>query len=71
MPDHPQSNGQAKIFNREIKRILDKIVNANEWFLKLYDALWAYKTSFKIPIGMLLYKIVLMKACHLPLELKH
>ena len=26
---HPQSNGQAEIFNREIKKILEKIVNAS------------------------------------------
>ena len=25
---HPQSNGQAGIFNREIKKILEKIINA-------------------------------------------
>ena len=26
---HPQSNGQAEIFNREIKNILEKTVNAS------------------------------------------
>ena len=26
---HPQSNGQAEIFNREIKKILEKIVNTS------------------------------------------
>ena len=38
---HPQSNGQAEIFNREIKKILEKLVNASkkDWSIKLDDAL--------------------------------
>ena len=38
---HPQSNKQAEVSNKEIKNILEKIVNANkkDWSLKLNDAL--------------------------------
>lgn len=51
-PYHLQTSGQVEISNREIKRILEKTVHPNrkDWSVRLNDALWAYRTTFKCPL---------------------
>ncbi|KAH9649711.1 Ribonuclease H [Citrus sinensis] len=70
---HPQSNGQAEVSNKEIKKILEKVVNLSrkDWSLRLHDSLWAYRITYKTRLGMSPYRIVYGKACHLPLKLEH
>jgi hypothetical protein len=41
------------------------------WRSKLNEALWAYRTTYKMSIGMTPYQLVYKKTCHLTVELEH
>ncbi|GJX86837.1 reverse transcriptase domain-containing protein [Tanacetum coccineum] len=69
-PSNERSSGGS---NRGLKRILERTVGENRasWSDKLDEALWAFRTAFKTPIGCTPYKLVYGKSCHLPIELEH
>nr|GEW27475.1 reverse transcriptase domain-containing protein [Tanacetum cinerariifolium] len=70
---HPQTSGQVEVSNRGLKIILERTIGQNRasWSDKLGDALWPFRTAYKIPIGCTPYKLVYGKACHLPIKLEH
>ncbi|GJT38771.1 reverse transcriptase domain-containing protein [Tanacetum coccineum] len=57
-PYHPQTSGQVEVSNRGIKRILERTIGENRasWSDKLDDALWAFRTAYKTPIGCTPYR---------------
>nr|GEW62695.1 reverse transcriptase domain-containing protein [Tanacetum cinerariifolium] len=70
---HPQTSRQVEVSNRGLKRILERTIGENRasWSDKLDDALWAFRTAYKTPIGCTPYKLVYGKACRLSIELEH
>nr|GEW52529.1 reverse transcriptase domain-containing protein [Tanacetum cinerariifolium] len=68
-----QTSRQVEVSNSGLKRILERTIGENRasWSGKLDDALWAFRTTYKTPIGCTPYKLMYGKACHLPIELEH
>nr|GEV49693.1 reverse transcriptase domain-containing protein [Tanacetum cinerariifolium] len=56
-----------------IKCILKRSVgyNPKNWLEKLDDALWAFRTAYKIATRCIPFRLVYGKACHLPIEIEH
>ncbi|GJZ73388.1 reverse transcriptase domain-containing protein [Tanacetum coccineum] len=63
---HPQTSGQVDVSNRGLIRILERTVGENRasWSDKLDDVLWAFRTAYKTPSGLLLTSSLYGKACH-------
>ncbi|GJU52002.1 reverse transcriptase domain-containing protein [Tanacetum coccineum] len=63
------TGGPSYAHNPQLRKTVGK--NRASWSNKLDDALWAFRTAYKTPIGCTPYKLVYGKACHLPVELEH
>ncbi|GJU13802.1 reverse transcriptase domain-containing protein [Tanacetum coccineum] len=71
---HPQTSGQVEVSNRGLKRILERTVGENHasWSDKLDDALWAFRTAYKTPIGCTPYNLCYGEGhVYLPIVLEH
>ena len=67
----PQTNGAVEAVNKNIKRILRKMVETSmDWSEKLPFALWAYRTSFHTSTGATPYSLVYGMEAVLPVEIE-
>ena len=67
----PQTNGAVEAANKNIKRILRKMVETSkDWSEKLPFALWAYRTSFRTCTGATPYSLVYSMEALLPVEIE-
>ncbi|GJY14615.1 reverse transcriptase domain-containing protein, partial [Tanacetum coccineum] len=48
-----------------------KNTSKKDWSYKLDDALWAFRTTFKTPLGTTQFRIIYGKACHLLVKIEH
>ena len=66
-----QTNGAVEAINKNIKRILRKMVKTSQdWSEKLPFSLWAYRTSFCTSTGATLYSLVYGMEAMLPVEIE-
>ena len=67
----PQTNGAVEAANKNIKRILRKMVETSrDWSENLPFALWAYRTSFRTSTGATPYFLVYGMEAMLPVEIE-
>ena len=67
----PQNNGAVEAANKNINRILRKMVETSrDWSEKLSFTLWAYRTSFRTSTGATPYSLVYGMEAVLPVEIE-
>ncbi|XP_076929698.1 uncharacterized protein LOC143594218 [Bidens hawaiensis] len=62
---HPQTSGQVEKFKKTVGN------SRADCAENLDDALWAFCTAFKTPIGTAPFCLVYGKVCHRPIDLEH
>ena len=69
-PGHPQANGQTKVTNRTLLRIIkSRLVGAKgTWPEELPSVLWAYKTIARTPTGETPFSLTYSTEVVIPIE---
>ncbi|GJU29248.1 reverse transcriptase domain-containing protein [Tanacetum coccineum] len=69
--DHLEDIMASPLLQERKHLLKDRDLDSLDWSYKLDDALWAFRTTFKTPLGTTSFRINYGKACHLPVELEH
>ena len=69
-PYHPHENGAVEAFNKILDKSLTEVCNRShdDWDLKTYVILWAYKTTCKTLTGQIPFKLVYGQEAVIPME---
>jgi hypothetical protein len=69
-PYHPRANGQTEKTNGLLCQILTKTISgsATDWDDKLWSALWAYRTAYKVTTQFTPFQLVYGQEAILPIE---
>lgn len=72
-PYHPQANGQVEIANMELESILTKTIalHRKDWSSRLFEAVWAYRTTWKNTTGFTPFEMVYGTKAMMPMEFEH
>ena len=71
-PYHPRANGQTEKTNGLLCKIIMKTISKSRtnWDEKLFAALWAYRTAYKVTTGCTPFQLVYGLEAILPIELE-
>jgi hypothetical protein len=71
-PSHPRTNGQTEKTNGILCKIITKTVQGSntDWDQRVFDALWAYRTAYKLLQKVHLSNLFMGKRLFLPIELE-
>lgn len=72
-PYHPQANGQVDVTNRAMEGILTKVISSSrkDWADKLFEAIWAYNTTWKTITGFTSCELIYGKKALLSIEFEY
>jgi len=70
---HPQENGKVEVTNRELEKILTKVVSSSRKYLayRLVEATWAYNTTWKTTTRFTPFEMVYGKKALLFIKLAY